>query len=113
MPLVVDRDVFPVDVGDLEPELADDLTIPSDREEQGGVPRVVMNPIDARITAALDDARRLRNSMEIESTHLLEAEASTPSRPRNHQARERIRHRRETPCEFLDPAVIVTNRGGD
>ena len=61
MPLVVDRDVFPVDVGNLEPELADDPAILSDREEQGGIPRVVMNPIDARIPAALDDARRLRN----------------------------------------------------
>ena len=61
MSVVVDRDVFPVDVGDLEAELAHDATIASDREDQRGIPGVVVYPVDARVTPALDDARRFRN----------------------------------------------------
>ena len=38
MPLVVDGDVFPVDVGDRQAELADDAAVAADREEQGGLP---------------------------------------------------------------------------
>ena len=48
MPLVVDGDVFPVDVGNRQAELADDAAVAADREEQGGVARVVVDPEDTR-----------------------------------------------------------------
>ena len=44
MPLVIDGDVFPVDVGNFQAELTDDPAVAANREEQGGIARVVVYP---------------------------------------------------------------------
>ena len=72
MPPVVDRDVFPVEVRDRQPEPADDPAVAPDREEQGGVPRVVVDPEDPRVAPALDDPGRLRDGTGVEPAQRLE-----------------------------------------
>ena len=79
MPLVVDGDVFPVDVGDGQAELADDAAVAADREEQGGVARVVVDPEDTRVPPALDDARRLGNELLIQPAHPSREETAPPT----------------------------------
>ena len=54
---VVDRDVFPIDVGHRDGVLADELPLASHGEEGGGIARVIVGPENPRKPSALDDPR--------------------------------------------------------
>src|SRR5262249_38021673 len=72
---------------------ADNPAVAPDREEQGGIPRVVVHPEDARVPTALDDPRRLRDRLRVEPAQVLQG-ANTRGHPEYDQTREQTRHRR-------------------
>ena len=71
-------------------ELADDPAVAADREEQGGIARVVVDPEDTGVPPALDNARRLGNRLVIEPAHHFERNRLSASRSEDQRLSSRV-----------------------
>ena len=63
--------------GTREPEFPDERPVAPDREEGGGVPRIVVHPEDPRMSPALDDPRGFGQRAEVETAEGFEGGRGT------------------------------------